>query len=277
MINHPKNLYIIPLLVVLIFSLPQNFLFAKSPSSEDKLNKKFILNLKNDFVEVLVSPKNWKGKDLLNFSAVIGTGLLLYALDDDIHQWTQDNQTPLSKDFFKFINHSGDGVVVVGLMAALYTSGEVFHDNSLRKTALLSLESWLTSGVIVLGLKSITGRARPWTGESSHTFHPFSIKPSFTSLPSAHSSSAFSVATVIAYRSKKTCIDILAYSLASLVAISRVHNNKHWPSDVLVGSFIGYFVGKKICSLDRGRDSDKMRVNFQFTRQRQALSITFSF
>ena len=163
------------------------------------------------------------------------------------------------------------------MITALYVSGEVSDTNSLRKTALLSLESWLTTGIIVRGLKSVVGRARPWTGESSHSFHPFSTRSSFASFPSGHASSAFAVGTVIADQSKQAYIDILAYSLATLVAISRVHIDKHWASDILVGSAIGYFVAKKISALDRNRDSKKVKLSFQLSRQRQAFSLTFSF
>ena len=272
-----KNLCVFILLGILFFSPFQNRLSAETTSDEDKLNKKFLLNFGNDFVDVLASPKYWKGKDFLNLSAVIGAGLLIYYVDQDIQQWVQDHRSSSSEDIFKAITHLGDGVVLIGLMTALYVSGEVSDNNSLRKTALLSLESWLTTGIIVRGLKSVVGRARPWTGESSHSFHPFSTRSRFASFPSGHASSAFAVATVIADQAKKVYIDILAYSLATLVAISRVHIDKHWSSDILVGSAIGYFVAKKICALDRNRDSNKVKINFQLSRQRQAFSLTFSF
>ncbi|NIO49271.1 MAG: phosphatase PAP2 family protein [Candidatus Aminicenantes bacterium] len=275
--NLPKNLCVFILLGILFFSPSQNILFAETSSDEDKVNKEFLLNFGNDFVDVLVSPKDWKGKDFLNLSAVIGAGLLLYAVDQDIQQWVQDHRNSSSEDIFRAITHLGNGYVLIGLMTALYVSGEVSDNNSLRKTALLSLESWLTKGIIIRGLKSVVGRARPWTGESSHSFHPFSTKSRFASFPSGHASSAFAVATVIAEQSKKAYIDILAYSLATLVAISRIHIDKHWASDILVGSAIGYFVAKKICALDRNRNSNKVKLSFQLSRQRQALSLTFSF
>jgi hypothetical protein len=275
--NRLKKLCVILLLILIIFSSQQNSLFAESDSKKDKLSKEFFLHCKDDFLEILVSPKEWKGKNLLKFSAIVGTGILLYAMDGDIHRWSQNNQSPLSKDFFKFITHFGDGYVLLGLMTALYATGEVFHQNSLRKTALLSLESWLTAGAIVGGLKFVSGRARPYTGESSHSFHPFSMKSRFNSFPSGHASSAFAVATVIAKQSEEAYIDIFAYTIASLVAISRNSVEKHWPSDILIGSAIGYFVAEKICSLDEGRDSDRVRINLQVSRQRRAVSITFSF
>lgn len=276
--NLPKNLCVFILLGILFFSPSQNILFAETSSDdEDKLNKEFLLNFGDDFVDVLASPKNWKGRDFLSLSAVLGAGLLLYSVDQDIQQWAQDHRSSSSEDSFKAIGHLGNGIVLIGLMTALYVSGEVSDSNSLRKTALLSLESWLTSGIIVRGIKSVAGRARPWTGESSHSFHPFSTRSRFASFPSGHASSAFAVATVIADQSKKVYIDILAYSLATMAAFSRVHLDKHWASDILVGSAIGYFVAKKISALDRNRDSKKVKLSFQFSRQRQAFSLTYYF
>lgn len=276
--NLPKNLCVFILLGILLFSPSQNILFAETSSDdEDKLNKEFLLNFGDDFVEVLVSPKSWKGRDFLNLSAVLGAGLLLYSVDQDIQQWVRDHRSSSSEDIFKAINHLGNGFVLIGLMTALYVSGEVSDNNDLRKTALLSLESWMTAGIIVRGLKSIAGRARPWTGESSHSFHPFSTRSRFASFPSGHASSAFAVAAVIADQSKKVYIDILAFSLATLAAISRAHIDRHWASDILVGSAIGYFVAKKVCALDRNRDSKKVKLSFQLSRQRQAFSLTFSF
>lgn len=275
--NHPKNLCVFVLLGVLFVTSPQNFLFAESTSDEHRLNKEFLKNLTDDFGKVFVSPKKWKGRDLLNLSAVLGAGFLFYAFDQDIHQWSQDHRSSSSEDFFKSVTHLGDGGFLLGLMTAFYASGEIFHKNSMRKTALLSLESWLTTGIIVRGLKFVTGRARPWTDESSYTFHPFSIKSRFNSFPSGHASSAFAVATVIADQSKKVSIDILVYSLAALVAVSRVHIDKHWASDVFVGSSIGYFVAKKICVLDRERKTGKVHLSFQLSRQRQAISLFYSF
>ncbi len=276
--NLPKNLCVFILLGILIFFPSQNILFAETSSEdEDKLNKEFLLNFGDDFVDVLVSPKNWKGGDFLSLSAVLGAGLLLYFVDQDIQQWAQDHRSSSSEDIFKTIGHLGNGVVLLGLVTALYVSGEVSDNNSLRKTALLSLESCLTTGIIVRGLKSVTGRARPWTGESSHSFHPFSTRSRFASFPSGHASTVFAMATVIADQSKEVYIDILAYSLATMAAFSRVHLDKHWASDILVGSAIGYFVAKKISALDRNRDSKKVKLSFQLSRQKQAFSLTYYF
>ncbi|UCC38471.1 MAG: phosphatase PAP2 family protein [Candidatus Aminicenantes bacterium] len=268
------------LIFFLAFSLfvpYQSTLYGATSSKEYKLNKEFLKNFGDDFTQILFSPRNWDKGDILSLSAILGGGILLYATDSDIHDWFEGNRDSRSEDFSKVVSFLGHGACLAGLITALYASGEISDDKSLRKTALLSLESWVTSGVIVLGLKTIVGRARPKTGESSHAFHPFSLRSGFHSFPSGHASSAFAVATTIADQSEKTYIDVLSYSLATLVAISRVHDNQHWPSDVFIGSVIGYVVAKKICSLNRGGDSGKLRIGFHFSQQSQVLSVSFFF
>jgi hypothetical protein len=135
--NLPKNLCVFILLGILFFSPSQNILLAETSSDDEgKLNKEFLLNFGDDFVEVLVSPKNWKGRDFLNLSAVLGAGLLLYSIDQDIQQWVQDHRSSSSEDIFKATGHLGNGVVLIGLITALYVSGEVSNNNSLKDSSV---------------------------------------------------------------------------------------------------------------------------------------------
>lgn len=55
----------------------------------------------------------------------------------------------------------------------------------------------------------------------------------------------FAVAAVFAseYRDK-IWVPILSYTLASLASVSRVYDDKHWASDVIFGSALGFFIGK---------------------------------
>ena len=265
------------MLALLFFSSSQSLLLAQDSAPEDRLNKEFLVNVKNDFGQVIVSPAHWKKKDFLRLSAVLGTGLILYAVDQDIRQWVEDNGTSSSEDFSDVVTHFGDGGVLAGLIAVMYTTGELSKSNGLRKTALKSLESWLTTGVVVSVMKFTIGRARPYTDESSHSFHPFSTGSRNYSFPSGHTSAAFAVATAIAEQSRKAYVDIAAYTLASLVALSRVHEDKHWASDVFIGACLGYFIAKKISALDRGRNSSKVGLSFQFGQQRQAIAVSIRF
>jgi hypothetical protein len=57
---------------------------------------------------------------------------------------------------------------------------------------------------------------------------------------------AWSVASVIAHEYPGPLTKVLAYGLASAVSASRVTGKEHFPSDVLVGSAIGWFVGQRV-------------------------------
>lgn len=265
------------LALALILLSHQNFLLGESFPSEHKLNKEFFLKFGKDFKETLFSPKDWRKRDFLTFSAVLGTGTLMYAFDQEIQEWAQDQRTSTSGDVSKVVRKLGEGPFLIGLIGGLYATGELAKNNSLRKTALLSLESWLTSGFIVWVFKVVVGRARPSTGDPKDTFHMFSGKSRFHSFPSGHSASAFAVATTIADQTEIILVDILAYSLATSVALSRVHDNKHWLSDVFIGSAIGYFVAKKICALNRNSKSAKFRVGFCFQEGQQGISFSLCF
>lgn len=269
-----KRFVVFLLLGILFFSPFLNDLFAEDAQKENKLNTEFLKNLTSDFGKVLVSPKDWDKKDIGAFVLVLGTGLFLYSIDQEIQQGFRGT-TP--NEATKFITSLGNGGTLAGLAAALYVGGEVSNNDGLRKAALLSFESLITSGIIVEGMKILTGRARPQTGEPYNVFKPFNLSSNYNSFPSGHSAAAFSVAAAIASQSKDPNVDFLVYTLATFIAVSRIYENKHWASDIFVGSVIGYVIGKKIFALNRDRNPNKVQLGFQFTPQRKAITLSIYF
>jgi hypothetical protein len=226
---------------------------------------------------VASAPRSWQRRDLLKLSAIIASGTLVYIFDQDIHDWFQERRNPTSDDISRYTEPMGNGYFLGGSLAALYVTGEIFDDTNLRKTALLGLESWIITGVVVGGMKFLIGRARPHEEETSTTFHPFSFRSRYRSFPSGHASAAFAVATTIADHSDKFIVDALAYSLALLAGISRIHDGEHWASDVLIGAAIGHFVSKKITAAHRRKGKRKIQVGFRFSPRGQSLTICLNF
>jgi membrane-associated phospholipid phosphatase len=271
--------WLAPLLIISFLGagiLPDSA-FGQSSCGEAKLDEKYFARIGSDFQAVITSPKNWRGLDFLRLSALLGVSLVLYSYDQEIYDEIQEHRSSFSRDFSPYISKFGNGLYLAGLITALYASGEAFHDSCLRRTALISLESYITSGVLVLGLKFIAGRARPGTGEGSGSFKPFSLASSRFSFPSGDACSAFAVATVIASETKNIAVDALAYSLAALAAFYRVHDRKHWPSDIFVGSALGYFVAKKIVELNKKADSAQFHAAFSFRQNQTSLSVSLRF
>lgn len=259
------------------FFSPCFLLGTQNQYREYKIDGYFGERLWKDFKTVSTSPLRWKNKDFLTFSLVLGSGAFLYAFDEDIYDEIQARRSSFSQDASKAISYFGDGAFLAALSLALYGSGELFKERSLRKTGLLCLESLAISGVLVAGFKFIMGRARPQSGEGSQSFHPFSFRANHTSLPSGHACSAWAVATTIAGQTENAGLKILSYGLATTVAFSRVHDRKHWPADVFLGSALGYFVGKKICDLNRENPAETFAILFQMTGGTRAISFSYRF
>jgi membrane-associated phospholipid phosphatase len=246
-------------------------------SAENKFNKDFFIRFGKDFEHTVSAPFHWGQNDFLRLVAISGIGLLLYSFDQDIYDWVQEHRTPISKNASPVLTYFGNGAVLLGIAGALYAVGEINHQDGWRKTALLSVESLATASILVWGMKAVTGRARPQAGESSRSFHPFSLKSSFWSFPSGHAASAFAVATTIAEQTDQVAVDVLVYSAAALVGLSRIHDDKHWASDVFIGSAIGYFVAKKISGLNHPQAKKSVSLGFQFSPDRQALTLSIGF
>lgn len=107
-------------------------------------------------------------------------------------------------------------------------------------------ESWVpgdtsASGVYdptILGegiLKHIVGRLRP-SNEILNSSGLIS-KPLSYSFPSGHTASAFAAAGILAKYFKK--YSALIFTLAVLIAFSRLYLYVHYPTDVLAGLFLG--------------------------------------
>jgi membrane-associated phospholipid phosphatase len=273
-----RHLFCVLILAFIISAVSPHRLFCEETTPlEYRLNKQFVIGFGNDVFEVVKAPGCWESMDWWRLTAVLGTGTLLYAFDQKIHDWSQDRLTPETEDWARFGSSLGNGLYLGGLIAAFYLGGEIFDEKGLRKTALLSLESWLTAGAFVIGIKAIVGRARPYTGLGSHYFKPFSFRSENHSFPSGHAASAFAVATVIADQTDFMLVDVLAYSFATFAAMSRIHESKHWTSDVFIGAAIGYFIGKKICSLHRNKDTEGVRLNISMNPNVKGLTISLSF
>lgn len=280
--NKKRSVVVAAILAVVLAWTPahafsQDQASAESSSEPSRLNGAFLKNASRNVSRVLTSPARWKENDWLRFAALAGTGAVLFVFDGRIYDGVQNHKSRFTEDLSPYISKFGTGQYLIPLTAAIYASGEIFKSPGLRRTALLSLESLLTTSAIVLTLKEVTGRARPYTGESPTSFFPFSFKAKNTSFPSGDAAAAFAVATVIADRSDSILVDALSYGLAGLVAVYRIHDRYHWPSDVFAGSALGFFVAKKISGLNKDQPDGKYHLAFQFTPRRQCLTLSVSF
>lgn len=178
--------------------------------------------------------------------AYAGLGYLTYRYwDDDIKNFFQRNRSDFSNRLSKSVGNLGLGKVqAIGWLGATVTAF-LTKNQRLKQTVFVWAGALLINNVATDQLKKTFQRHRPSTGDSPHLFDWRHDPRNNLSFPSAHASNIFTTATVVAtmYHDKKW-VAPLAYSIASVVGISRIHDNAHWASDVMTGAAIGFLSAK---------------------------------
>ncbi len=95
------------------------------------------------------------------------------------------------------------------------------------------------AGVIGGALKFAIGRMRPVFLETlgQTGFYPFTNEWAFNSMPSGHATASFAGLVMIGLLNPKW--KWLTWTLAIVIGVSRIAIGDHFPSDVLLGAFIG--------------------------------------
>lgn len=212
----------------------------------EKLNKSFIVNSIKDGAGIATSPMRWQKKDWLHLSILAGTAGGLMLLDKDIKKIALHNQNPFSGSIANVAEPLGS---IYGLAAfpAIYLTGWAIKNPHIESIGLRGGKAMAISSAICFTGKNIIRRQRPDRATSPFNYAPPFSKVKYTSFPSAHSCIAFTLATAFAMEfPDKKWIAPVAYSIASLTAVSRVYHNRHWASDVLIGAALGHFVTKAV-------------------------------
>jgi membrane-associated phospholipid phosphatase len=126
-----------------------------------------------------------------------------------------------------------------GLAAGLYLWGQRNHDDHKSETGLLAGEAAFNSLAVVYALKYSFPRERPLQNDFQGAFWKGG-----DSFPSEHAAAAWSIASVVAHEYPGPLTEILAYGMASAVSVSRLTAKQHFPSDVLIGSAVGWLSGE---------------------------------
>jgi len=147
------------------------------------------------------------------------------------------------------------GAVIIG--TSLYAAGRLTHTERLADLGLHGMEAIAVGNALNTAIKWTAGRARPYvvadTNPRDYQFmRGFRKGSSYSSFPSGHTLAAFAAAAAVANETSRWWpgsqwyVGSAMYGGAAAVALSRMYNNRHWATDVIVAAGIGTFAGNKV-------------------------------
>ena len=258
------------LILVMLFSLhvPQY--------AAEKKTRPFPQDWLSGQLQIWTSPFKVKKRSLLFLGGFALTAAFLVTKDEvfnaDVREFVADNRWVRKSS--PVFTQMGSTPVNLGLIGSFYLGGVLFKDARARKTARLSLLSLMHAFVVTQVAKRVFRRQRPYVEDGVDRWFAPGNGTDYRSFPSGHTSSAWSVATVIAgmYRDKPA-VPVLCYSLATLVGLSRMTENKHWASDVFVGAVLGYAIGRFVLKTH----NSKFQVSPVLNSDRLGIGVSYIF
>lgn len=225
-----------------VFHQKNDFNFKEREITYD-INGKYLKTFPQTLWYTTSAPARWQKKDFLKAGIIVGSIGTTMLLDKEIKSVVQAIRNQTIDDIFNTVEPFGNRYSPYVLLG-LYGLSKVIKDERLQHTTLVATRNFAVSTAHYVATKALVRRLRP-----DMTNDPFIFKapftPDYTSFPSGHTNTVFSIATIYAleYRDKKW-VPWTAYGIASLTGVSRIVQNRHWASDVLIGAVIGHFTAK---------------------------------
>ena len=211
---------------------------STAPDYSTNFGVNLFKRLGKDQIDLWTFPRHlsWEDADIIVPFGMATGGML--ATDSDFSR--ELSNSPSRIDNSKKFSNYGIGAMV-GVGGGMYLWGQFTHDQHKKETGFLSGEAAVNGVIIAEALKYTFGRTRPleqplYSGDFWH---------GGVSMPSEHAVAAWAIASVVAHEYPGPLTSFLVYGLASSISLSRITAKQHFPSDVLVGSVIGWYVGKQ--------------------------------
>ncbi|MBD1396439.1 phosphatase PAP2 family protein [Pontibacter sp. JH31] len=197
-----------------------------------------------DTIRLKLSPVA-KGAAVLVAGAGVWTATFALA-DEPLQQFTQSHRTTFADQIAYVVQPLGRQGYLMPAAGLAFAGGLAWQDTKLQKAGLVAMASILISSGVTSTLKKQFHRYRPNITTENHIFNGAAQTSSNTSLPSAHTTTAFAVATTVAsvYGDENKYVPPIAYGVATLVGLSRINDNAHWATDVMAGALVGYLSAK---------------------------------
>jgi membrane-associated phospholipid phosphatase len=203
--------------------------------------------------------KEIKENPITIISLLLTVVITMLLIDRPLNGLITSLKMPFLKDVSKFADKFGNGEVHFSICLVVVTVSHFNEKYKIAKLFSISLISSVLAGILGNILKIIFTRERPFV--DLNPFHVFAFSETFfkgnifnyqyMSLPSGHTITVFALLAPLFLFVKNKYLKGLILIPGLIVAFGRVYDNVHWPSDVLLGALVGFFIGKIIYTINR--------------------------
>lgn len=182
-------------------------------------------------------------------------------IDQKIHDWYQGSvRTTGTDDVARVAKTLGDGTIFIPAFAGLTIAGAAFDDSAIGHTAFefgnRVLRGYLVGAPPMLTLQYALGASRPTEGDLDES-HWFLFHD--TNSVSGHAFMGAVPFITAAKMVENPWLKAGLYFCSTLPAWSRVNDSDHYPSQAILGWWIGYLACEAVANSD-ALMSDRLRV-----------------
>lgn len=250
-------------------------------STKTNLGSEFITDVKymgDDIYSYFTAPAYFGLKEWAYTAGITGATLLMICVDDEVKSKVgRKTIKTLNNDFWDIPTYYGVIKYTNFLTFGTYLAGIALNDKEIKTTGRLMIESLFLSGVSVMALRYVFARNRPYYNEGPWAFYWFEGNNETQSFPSGHTTVAFSLSTIIAERIDTWWARVFFYGLASMTGFSRIYNNQHFFSDVVVGAALGIGTSLFVLNEEEKRVKNNSSSSFLIIPESNRINFVLTF
>jgi len=202
-------------------------------------------------------PPVWGTTETVAAVGTVAFAAALMPFDESISRFAVSHHSEASRDWAAGAKFFGSGYALP-IPVGLFLIGKFDGAPRLERASQNAMEAWVVTQLVVQSTKYGFHRHRPSISRSSFVFDGPSISNNDANLsfPSGHSASAWGLLPAYAMEySDHTWLAASLYAVALSTSLSRLHDNEHWTSDVVVSAGVGWIANRVVRSWNLRRES----------------------
>jgi membrane-associated phospholipid phosphatase len=223
-----------------------------------------------DVVDVWISPFRDNARDWLGAGAVIAGSAAFMPWDDDVDRWIVRHHDASAWSALHAVREGGSafaGKDIVPAVAGAYVVGLVTKNQAVRDAVWGCLASYASESVVrTQVVYRLVARDRPDSVRGAHPLIGSSEGDQYRfgfpgdgwgkhSIPAGHVANVAGCASYLSHRFHLRYATPVLYVVVAGVGIGRMVDRRHWTSDTVLGTLIGYAIGKEVATRTLHRES----------------------